>query len=910
MRGTRASAPKGRDIPAQGSALGTARRPLGATRAASPLAHLLGALCLLAALVWGAPVAAQDIREEVKKAPEPKLTKAPKLIKFVAAKYPAEQQEAGIEGTVDLSLVIDASGKVTKVTVEGSPHPALSAAATVAVLQFQFSPAEVDGTAAPVRIGYAYNFVLDIQFNPRLPRWMEQQETAEAGADVLVGKVREQGSRVPLPGIAVVIRDLGLEVTTDSQGRFAFKAVPPGNYKVEALSTEHKKEIVSAEVTAGKQTRVTFYIKPRRVNPYETVVRGKRRQTSVSRVSLRQKELTTVPGTFGDPVRVVENLPGVARVPYVGGALLIRGSAPNDSGVFLDGTKIPLLYHFMGGPSVLNPEFLDRIDYYPGNADVRYGRLLAGVVDVSTRNTFTEELGGSVDINLLNTAAMIKVPLTSKVSVAGAFRRSYIDALLPPILDAAGEDTTVVLPVYYDYQLRVDVKLGGEDQLYFLVFGSDDALDLVTTNPDRSIDVSIDYSVIFHRILAGWRWQISDRLVSRMTPTFGINIVDMDFAGNRIDLKTLAFLLREELEYKHNKAFTFRFGADLNIRRNWFLAVVPIPVDYRNPGSGKDVQIEDESSELEYNQWQYGLGFYADAIINVTDKLQLIPGARFDIMRYFGNTRMSVDPRITARYQMLPKTTIKAAAGLYSNHPEPREVNDQYGNPNLVLEHAAHFSLGVEQKIFKALSLDVQGYFIWRYDSVVPTKQVKVTGDGVRRLQFLNEGSGYSTGMELILKHDVTRHFYGWLAYTLSMSKAQEKPDGDHVFFAFDQTHILTLVASYRIGWGWELGARFRLVSGRPDTPVLGGIYDSDINKYTRLTGEKFSNRLPVFHQLDFRAEKTWIFELWRLSVYLDIQNVYNATNAEATLWDYRFRESGPLQGLPFLPTLGIKGSF
>ena len=870
----------------------------------------LGGLCVLLTMLWSAGAGAQDIREEVKKAPEPKLTRAPVLLKFVAAEYPAEARDKEIEGTVDLSLVIDASGKVTKVTVEKSPHPALSAAATVAVLQFQFSPAEVDGKPAPVRIGYAYNFVLEIQFNPRLPRWMEEQETVEAGADVLVGQVREQGSRVPLPGAAVVIRALGKEVNTDRKGRFAFKSVPPGKYRVEALSTEHKKEIVEVEITAGKQTRVTFYIKPLRVNPYETVVRGKRRQTSVSRVSLRQKELTTVPGTFGDPVRVVENLPGVARVPYVGGALLIRGSAPNDSGVFLDGTKVPLLYHFMGGPSVLNPEFLDRIDYYPGNADVRYGRLLAGVVDVSTRNTFTEQWGGSIDINLLNAAVMLKAPVTKKVSVAAAFRRSYIDALMPVILDASGEDTTVVVPVYYDYQLRVDVKLGGEDQLYFLVFGSDDALDLVTSNPDGNLDINIDYSVIFHRILAGWRWQINDRLVSRMTPTFGINTVDMDFAGSKVDLQTLTFLLREELEYKRNKTFTFRLGTDLNIRRNWFTAVVPIPVDYRNPGSGRDVQIEDESSELTYNQWQYGIGIYADAIINVTENLQVIPGARFEVLRYFGNTRMAVDPRITARYKMLPRTTIKAAAGLYSNHPEPREVNDQYGNPNLVLEHAAHFSLGVEQQILKALSLDIQGYFIWRFDSVVPTKQVKVTDDGIRRLQFLNEGSGYSTGMELILKHDVTRHFYGWLAYTLSMSKAQEKPDGDHVFFAFDQTHILTLVASYRIGWGWELGARFRLVSGRPDTPVTGGIYDSDINRYTRLTGEKYSDRLPVFHQLDIRAEKTWIFELWRLSVYLDIQNVYNATNAEATLWDYRFKESGPLQGLPFLPTLGIKGSF
>ena len=865
---------------------------------------------LLALCLAGPPAQAQNIREEVKKAPEPKLTKAPKLTKFVTAEYPPEAQEEAIEGTVEMVITLDAKGAVADVVVSESPDESLSKAALAAVKQFEFTPAEVNGKPAPVRIRYAYNFVLNLKFSPRLPQWMEQQEYAPAGADRLVGRVREQGTRLPLPGAAVAIRSLGLEVRSGPRGHFAFAKVPPGNYKVEAISLEHRKEIVDAEVVADKQTRVTFYMPRRRANRYETVVRGKRRQTSVTRVTLRQKELTTVPGTFGDPVRVVENLPGVARLPFVGGGLLIRGSAPNDSGVFLDGTKIPQIYHFLGGPSVLNAEFLDRIDYYPGNADVRYGRLLAGVVDVSTRNTFTEQWGGSVDINLLNAGLMLKVPVSDKVSIAVAGRRSYIDALLPLILDASGTTGTAVVPVYYDYQLRVDVKLSDDNQFFVLLFGSDDALDVVSNEPEASTSFSLDSNIVFHRLLAGWRWQITDKLVSRMTPTVGFNLAQFDFGGSAVDTRSLNLLLREELEYKHRSWLTIRFGADLTVQRDWFEATVPIPADYRNPGSGGRIQLQDESQSLTYFQWQYGLGFYADAIINLTDRWQIIPGARFELFHFFGNTKMAADPRVTSRFKLLPNTTLKGAAGLYSNNPNPLEVNDQFGNPNLVLEHAAHFSLGVEQKIWGPISLDVQGYFLWKYDAVVRTSQVKVTDDGVRPLRFVNDGEGYSAGMELILKHEVTKRFYGWLAYTLSVSKAQRKPDGEFRLFTFDQTHILTLVGSYRLGWGWELGARFRLVSGRPDTPILSSLYDSDAGRYLRINGEFGADRLPVFHQLDIRVEKTWMFKLWRMSVYLDIQNVYNASNAEMILYDYRFRESGELPGLPFLPTFGIKGSF
>ena len=49
-------------------------------------------------------------------------------------------------------------------------------------------------------------------------------------------------------------------------------------------------------------------------------------------------EVRRIPGTFGDPVRVIQNLPGAAR--FLGtGLLVIRGANPEDSGVYVDGIK-------------------------------------------------------------------------------------------------------------------------------------------------------------------------------------------------------------------------------------------------------------------------------------------------------------------------------------------------------------------------------------------------------------------------------------------------------------------------------------------------------------------------------------------------------------------------------------------
>jgi TonB family protein len=872
---------------------------------------------------------AQNIREEVKKGKKPKLTKPPKLTKFVKASYPQDAIDRRIGGKVIMSVTIDKTGKVTKVEVKKTPLPSLGKAAIAAVKQFLFSPAEVDNKPAPVIIRYAYNFVLRKDFEPRLPWWVTGDKPPPKATDVVIGQVREAGNRLPLPGVAVAVMEAGLEVKSDSRGRFSVQDLPPGTYTVQAISLQHKRQVVKITVTEGTQSRIKFYLEPLKKSAYETVVRGKRRQTAVTRVALRGRQLTTVPGTFGDPVRVVENLPGVARIPYVGGALLIRGAAPGDSGTFFDGVRIPLIYHFFGGPSVLNPEFIKRIDYYPGNADSRYGRLTAGVVDVASRNTFADAWHGSFDINLLNIGLQLQVPLHERVSVTAAIRRSYIDAILPLVFSAADVKATTVVPVYYDYQLRVDVKLSGDDRASVLFFGSDDDLKLASNEEDSDFSIDFNSKTTFHRIVGQWRSVFANgKAISRLQPWVGLDLVSFDTTGFNVEIRSRLFGVREDFEYKAARNLRLRAGADVEINIATFEAQIPVLKRYRDPGAAsggfgggggggggpQQTSLTAETERFDITQTIGSVGLYVDAIWNLTPKLTLIPGLRFDLFFYQeDNIKPSLGPRLTLRYDWLEQTTLKAAAGMYSRAPSPGLTNAVTGNPNLQIENAAHFAIGVEQRLpfYKPLFIDAQLYYLHRYDQAVRNdNSFQVQDQTARQQRWLNTGRGFSTGLELIIKHDVTRYFYGWIAYTLSLSKQQRVAGGEMVRFAFDQRHILTVVGSVRFGTGWEFGARFRLVTGRPETPVLGGVFDSDGNNYTQNTGEEFSVSRPVFHQLDLRLEKTWLFKLWRLSLYLDVQNVYNASNAEATLYDYRFLESGPLPGLPLLPTFGVKGSF
>jgi outer membrane receptor protein involved in Fe transport len=192
---------------------------------------------------------------------------------------------------------------------------------------------------------------------------------------------------------------------------------------------------------------------------------------------------------------------------------------------------------------------------------------------------------------------------------------------------------------------------------------------------------------------------------------------------------------------------------------------------------------------------------------------------------------------------------------------------------------------------------------------------VSRTADDNGSFTYANAGDGYATGAELLLKYKSDERFFGWLAYTLSRSVRRDTPGSEEHLFQYDQTHILTVLGSYKFGRGWEAGARFRLISGPLDTPAprapsLPAVFAADAAAYTPLTAPPFSERLPLFHQLDVRVEKNWQLRNFRLTFFVDVLNVYNHAAAESFVYNYDFSLRQYQQGLPIIPSLGFRGEF
>src|SRR5207249_460242 len=121
-------------------------------------------------------------------------------------------------------------------------------------------------------------------------------------------------------------------------------------------------------------------------------------------------------------------------------------------------------------------------------------------------------------------------------------------------------------------------------------------------------------------------------------------------------------------------------------------------------------------------------------------------------------------------------------------------------------------------------------------------------------------------------------------------------------------TQILTIAGVYRLGHGWEAGLTFRIVTGNPDTPIVGSNLNTLTAEYSPVYGRVNSIRDPTFNRLDARVEKQWTFTAWKLALYLDVQNVYNTVNPEGRTYDYEYLRYQQIRGLPIIPNLGLRG--
>lgn len=792
---------------------------------------------------------------------------------------------------VKVKLAVGVDGKVQRVDLLEPSLPIFDDAVVAAAKAFAFAPARYGGKPVPVEITFTHTF------QPPPPPPPPAADEGPPIVSALRGRLLEMGTRLPVQGATVVaqIGDRRYAVEADLKGRFRLP-LPAGDARVTVHAPNCNAFLQQEHLAPQQELAVTYAIERERYDPYEMVIVGDKRREEVSRITLRGPEIQQIPGTFGDPFRVIQTLPGTASIVSLLPFPVIRGASPSSTGFLLDGTRIPFLYHLLVASSVVHPEFIEEIQFYPGGAPVLYGGYTGGIVDGRTHRTRGDEHLIDLDANLTQAGGFVRQPIPkTSITVTAAARYGYPGFILSLATDRVSLS-------YWDYQFRLD---GGNPRNGWtaMFFGAKDELDTPAANAapgDSSPPLEPALILNFHRLdLRGYHGSGGFDGFYRLL----VGYDHTDSAGSNVGTWVVEPQAR----------WTWRPGEKLSLVAGLEGSFHDYTQGVASTAAGNRVSLSTFTSDLSV---LYSGSALLEALYRPSKRWLIRPGVREDVY-YDDHTRhAATDPRLTVRYKVaerqLPGLSpgsddsaiwLKGAVGIY--HQPPRFVLPLPGFDIMPLRfgllQSIQTSLGVEAPLREHFTFGLEGYFATMnptiFDlsvnretlseagnsSLLPTSTTPPQNraqDVLDRLATPSSGRAY--GLEVLIRREAKRGLFGWLSYTLSHSERER--DGSWVVYDFDRTHLLNLVAGLRLPRNWDLGLRFQYQSGKPAT-TTSGYNTARGNGYTRV---------------DLRFDKRAIWQGWMLDFYVDLLNAALLPEEVSPRVSIRY----------VLPTAGLRARF
>jgi len=749
----------------------------------------------------------------------------------------------------------------------------------------------------------------------------------------LRGVVRDATTGEAIPGayLRAGEDDSGPAAIADENGAFESEYPTTGAVEIVAIATDY--EPVTMRIPrSGRAAAIELLLQPVLADAEGEVIEITESAPELAEAQsyeLATEELRSLPGAGNDTLKSIQSLPGASRIPLGLGGLVLRGSSPRDTNVYLDGVEVPLLYHFGGLASFYPSALIDSLEVAPGSFGAEYGRAQGGLVTLTSRPGRTDRWRVASEASLIDASLRADGPGAWGGSWSLGLRRSYVDAVLAAALPSDSDLQFTLAPRYYDGQIRYDVSPTARDDLTFMLFGSDDRIGLRLSDdspvPDEPSRTRVQTS--FVRAAARWQRREGD-LLWKVTPWAGIDKYEIKYNDQGQTRTTYPVGLRTSLTNTFAGGRFVAGGLDLQAGRyDLYLRNEPPP----RPGvvTGVEIDSDGEPPEVVTKQsieWITDVGFWLEGLYKHSGGLlNLRPGVRVD---YFGlSDEWVVDPRLTVSHELPAEITVKESIGVY--HQPPSTVDQDWGNPDLKSSYSVQASVGVSARLPHSLEASVTGFADERYNLPVDVVSAasplaaggsKASGGiGAVAAELLDEqfgswsyrdnvGRGRAHGLELLLKRATSRSM-GWVAYTYSRSQRRDDPSiyPDYHSYVLDQPHVLTAVGSTKLGASWRAGARVRYATGNPITPVAGVYYDTDRQEYLPIDGAVLSDRLPDFFQLDLRIDRTWHRGWGELALFLDVQNVTNRLNAEGVEYNFDYSEIQYLRGLPIFPSIGLE---
>ncbi|MBP7821633.1 MAG: TonB-dependent receptor [Saprospiraceae bacterium] len=732
---------------------------------------------------------------------------------------------------------------------------------------------------------------------------------------IIRGNVYEKDNGQPVAYATVRIEDTNIGTQTDVDGFFTIPNLPYGKYNLVCnylgfdsihleidLNTsiiykslylkESNIELGAVEITAEKEIAKT--------------------EVQISRVSVTPKQIKSLPSIGGeaDIAQYLSVLPGVINTGDQGGQFYIRGGAPVQNRILIDGMTIFNPFHSIGFYSVFETEAIKNVDVQTGGFNAENGGRVSAIIDITTRDGDKKKFGGLVATNPFASKVLIEGPIIklredsrSSISYLFTSKYSYIDKISKSLYSYVPNG----LPYsFQDFYGKISLNTNNGTKLNVFGFSFND---------------NVDFSS-----LAQLNWK-SYGVGSNFTllPQSSNMIINGRVSFSKYNIQ----LNEQDNQPRYNAINNFNTGLDFT---------------YFGPNNEIKYGFDIGGFQTDFN-FTNALGFIFSQTENVTELAAFVkyrqkigfaviePSLRF---QYYASLQdAELEPRLGVKLNLTDWMRFKFAGGFYSQNlistvnerdivnlfvgflagPEQRIQGIDGADTKHRLQKAIHAIAGFEFDITPKLQLNVEPYYK-KFTQVININRNKIVATDAEYAAEV--GDAY--GLDWLVKYK-QKNFDFWLSYSLGKVT---RDDGTQVYPTnFDRRHNVNLVMSYYFGkkHDWEASMRWNFGTGFPFTLTQGfySYYNFENGVATDvLTGnadqigivyssKRNSGRLPDYHRLDLNLKKTIKLSVnSNLEASIGVTNAYNRQN----IFYFNRVTYKRVDQLPILPNAGLKITF
>ena len=702
---------------------------------------------------------------------------------------------------------------------------------------------------------------------------------------LLSGQLIESQTQAPVADALIYLPFLSQSTLSSTDGRYRL-LLPPGTHILHIQHLSYQPRVDTIRLQTNLQQDYLLQIRRQQLDSVDVYHLSDTLFSSplslpslqLGHTHLRSSpSLGVLPYFLGevDVLRRLLLVPGVEAQNI--GALSIRGGAPDQNRILLDGIQLPNATHMFGLVSSFNPDVIQSTDLYKGSYPPNYGLgASSSVISVRQRNGNKNRWAGGLSLGMATLRSFVEVPIirgkTSLLLAArtsSPFAQEYLTSLLSTQRSTFSDLNT---RFHHQFNDRHSMSLSGywggdrnEVNAYLLNQWSNSggAFEWKALLSPRST-MSIHLNRSHYRYLSEESTSLFTYKSRSFVTFYQSKLHFMYFFDPSLHIETGLYLTRAELSIGETQRVSpesvtkeFSTGPD-NIAKNGLENHLFLHLEKDFHRIGLSV-----GAMLRLNSF-ISLGPY-DLHIYQSEQ-------SFDSEHFIGSLRYKkneitdafykLEPHLFLNYHLLPSTNLKLNYSDTYQHfrqvynsqlPSPVRLF-RITDPYLPPLRTRQLSLGLHH-LFSGIGVyaSVELYTklienFYEYSSGISPLQEKYIE------RHLRDHNIQANGLELSFQ----THLQGlelWAQYTYS--SALQRPISNHVstlgpsvFFSdYDRRHNSSLSAVYSLFDRWALGSNFVFLSGRPYNRPLGQ-YLFEEQSISYFEGRN-QGRLPNYHRLD-----------------------------------------------------------